>query len=350
MSERTARAGRIVGLTLAIVFALFVLACLGFVLPGDLAIGLLFGWIFFLVRVGPQLQVSWEGVATAALAAGLAWGLGHVLLQRAAGAVGRPVWRRANTTALLAAVVLGFVAGIAAVGIAHQLAWLVRSPEPWLHDSFEVRRRIQSINNLKQQALAFHSHYDKHGHAPQAGTFDEEGRGLHGWLTFLLPSLEQQQLYDGIQLDRPWSDPVNVETFRIAVPGYQFPRAPQKTPDGYATAHYALNARLVRPGQPIQLIGPPDGAANTILAGEVIENTPAWGYHANWRDPALGINRSPQGFGSPSHYGASFSFADGSVKFLNDDIDPQVLRALSTPDGGERLDDPDRPNDAHLRQ
>ncbi len=347
MSERAAKAGRFVGWTLAIVFALFVLACLGLVLPADLAIGLLFGWIFFLARVGPQLQVSWEGVATAALAAGLAWGLGHVLLRRAASAAGRPVWQRANTTALLATVVLGFVAGIAAVGIAHQLAWLVRSPEPWLDTGpREASRRTQSMNNLRQQALAFHAYHDKHGHAPQAGTFDEHGRGLHGWLTFLLPSLEQQQLYDGIQLDRPWSDPANAETFGTRVPFYQFPGAPQQTPDGYAAAHYALNARLVRPGLPIRLIAPPDGAANTILAGEVIENAPAWGYHANWRDPALGINRSTQGFGSPSFGGASFSFADGSVKFLNDDIDPQVLRALSTPDGGERLDDSSSP---HLR-
>lgn len=336
MSQRTSKAMRIVGWTLAIIFALFALACLGLVLPGDLAVGLLLGWVFFLLRVGPQLHLSWEGLATAALAASLAWGLGHTLLRRAASAAGRPVWRRTNTTALLVTVVLGFVAGIAAVGIAHQLAWLLRSPEPWLDTGpREASLRVQSMNNLKQQALAFHSHHDKHGHAPQAGTFDEEGRGLHGWLTFLLPSLEQQQLYDSIQLDRPWSDPVNAEVFRTAVPGYQFPRAPQKTPDGYATAHYSLNTHLVRSGQPIQLVAPPDGAANTILAGEVIENAPAWGYHANWRDPALGINRSSQGFGSPSFGGASFSFADGSVKFLNDDIDPQVLRALSTPDGGE---------------
>jgi hypothetical protein len=339
MSGQGALVRSAVGWTLAIAFALFVLACLGFVLPGDLAFGLLFGWIFFVLRVGPQLQVSWEGLATAVFAAGLGWGLGHVLLRRVVSAAGRPVWRRTNTTALLAMVVLGFVAGIAAVGVAHQLAWLVRSPQPLLDTGpREASLRTQSMNNLKQQALAFHSHYDKHGYAPKAGSFDEEGRGLHGWLTFLLPSLEQQQLYDSIQLDRPWSDPVNAETFRTAVPGYQFPRAPQKTPNGYATAHYALNSHLVRPGQPIQLLGPPDGAANTILAGEVIENAPAWGHHANWRDPALGINHSAQGFGSPSVGGASFSFADGSVKFLNDDIDPQVLRALSTPDGGEPVD------------
>lgn len=338
MSGQGALVRSAVGWTLAIALALFVLACLGLALPGDLAFNLLFGWISFLLRVGPQLQVSWEGLATAVLAAGMAWGLGHMLLRRAANAADRSHWPLANTTALLATVVLGFVAGIAAVGVAHQLAWLVRSPQPWLETGRRVGRRVQSFNNLRLQALAIHGHHDKHGHPPQAGTFDDLGRGLHGWMTFLLPNMEQQQLYDSIELDRPWSDVVNEETFRTPVYHYSIPREPQRTRDGYATAHYSLNAHLVRPGQPIQLLGPPDGAANTILAGEVIENAPAWGYHANWRDPALGINRSPQGFGSPNLGGASFSFADGSVKFLNDDIDPKVLRALSTPDGGEPVD------------
>jgi prepilin-type processing-associated H-X9-DG protein len=62
-----------------------------------------------------------------------------------------------------------------------------------------------------------------------------------------------------------------------------------------------------------------------------------WGYPANWRDPALGLNRSPDGFGNGMGKGANFSFADGSVRFLANAVSPEVLKALSTPAGGEMV-------------
>ena len=35
------------------------------------------------------------------------------------------------------------------------------------------------------------------------------------------------------------------------------------------------------------------------MAGEVAGDFKPWGDPTNWRDPALGINRSPEGFGGP---------------------------------------------------
>ena len=48
----------------------------------------------------------------------------------------------------------------------------------------------------------------------------------------------------------------------------------------------------------------------------------------------------PDGFGGQHSRGAPFAFADGSVQFLSDDIDPQVLEALATANGGEIVDVP----------
>jgi prepilin-type processing-associated H-X9-DG protein len=73
------------------------------------------------------------------------------------------------------------------------------------------------------------------------------------------------------------------------------------------------------------------------MGGEVVSHFKAWGDPTNWRDPALGINRSLSGFGSPAPGGANFLMVDGSVRFLKDNIDLRVLKALSTPAGGEKV-------------
>lgn len=54
----------------------------------------------------------------------------------------------------------------------------------------------------------------------------------------------------------------------------------------------------------------------------------------NWRDPALGLNKTLDGFGSPRGGLVTFAMADGSARTLNPNISPQVLKALSTPDAG----------------
>jgi prepilin-type processing-associated H-X9-DG protein len=73
-------------------------------------------------------------------------------------------------------------------------------------------------------------------------------------------------------------------------------------------------------------------ASTTILIGEVNANFKPWGHPANWRDPAKGINRSPDGFGGrPGAGGANFLMADGSVKFISERTSLDVLRALASP-------------------
>ena len=69
-----------------------------------------------------------------------------------------------------------------------------------------------------------------------------------------------------------------------------------------------------------------DGLSNTIFAGEVADHFQPWGNPINWRDPAKGINASPDGFGSPWPGGGLFPLMDGSVSFLNNAIDPAVLK------------------------
>ena len=337
------RAALTLGELLVVLAILVVLVgCMGADLPFHFA----FGWVLFLKRVVPQARIDGGGVATAVVclflfAAGthsfLGWLHGQM---RGASGTQDPVerrWKLRWTASLVALVVVMFVAGLATAGVAHQVGWLLTSEETLMASGARLAAmRTQSLNNLKQIGIGLHNYHEEHGTFPPGGTFDALGRPLHGWQAMLLPYLDRQGLYDGIDFAAPWDDPGNASVFRTTVPLYLNPGNPAK-PDaaGYAPSHYAGNAHLLGGDVPRSQQDVEDGTSNTLMAGEVAGGFKPWGDPTNWRDPALGINRSPEGFGGPSKGGASFLFADGSVRFLRDSTDPAILKALGTPSGGE---------------
>jgi hypothetical protein len=329
----TARDWGVGGCGLLLAGGLVVLACLGFVVPLEAAFRLAVGWVTFLIRVLPQTHVSGPGALTATVClAGLAVG-GHLFLRWACGE-GKRRWRPAWTLSGLGLVVLMFVAGISAVGITHQTAWLLTSPEPLTEGGIRsASARLQSMNNLKQIALAAHNYHDASNRLPPGGTFDARGRGLHGWQTLLLPYVEQETLYKQINLQFPWDHPQNRPALATLVRQYLHPVARPQSSDGFALSHYAGNVHVLGGDRLVTLrqIEQGRGMANTLLAGEAAVDYKPWGHPANWRDPGRGLNRAAGGFGSPSSRGAQFVMADGSVRFFNADTDPEFLQLLAMP-------------------
>ncbi|MDR3632751.1 MAG: DUF1559 domain-containing protein [Isosphaeraceae bacterium] len=331
-----------------IVAFLFVLACLGLIFPFEIAFYVLVGWIWYGLRVIPEVRVDWGGVAMALVClAGFAGGL-HVFLgwlydqlnNSAEPARIAFAWPARWTAALVAIVVLMFVAGVAATGVGHQVGWLLTA-QPLLVSAGGARsaaRRAQSVNNLKQIGLAAHNYHAAYEAFPAGATAARYGELLHSWQTALLPYLEQQPLYDQIDRTLPWDDPHNAPAFQIKVNSYLNPAIDEhRDAQGFALSHYAGNARVLGGLHPTTIAEVRDGTSMTILAGEVAGGYLPWGRPGNWRDPALGINRDPDGFGGPYTGGANMIFADGSVKFIKNTIAPEVLKALGTPAGHETV-------------
>lgn len=311
------------------------LACLGFALPIDLIISVVSGWALFLWRVIPSLTINVGGVLTCLTAFSLlCWGL-HRFCQRY-----RSSWPFRHTLAIVAILLLMFVAGITVVGTAHQLYWLAKSPEPLVERSmWEAIARTDSQFDLKQMALAVHNREDHEG----VGVVLIQGKGgqwYHGWPILLLPYCEKTTLYSQSDKSKPWSHPVNAPVFRTKISLFLREYEEQLfDPNGYALLHYAANSHLLRRTKSVSLaeINQNDGTSQTIFFGEIPGRYKPWGHPYHWRDPALGINRNLNGFGNLQAQGANFSMADGSVRFISEKISPRVLKALATPNGNEQL-------------
>jgi prepilin-type processing-associated H-X9-DG protein len=302
-------------------------------------VSLLTGWIPFLGRALTRLSPDWPSI----LVGGLAFAMFAICIHALGFSMRRPAvgprWRIRWTISIVVLVIVLFAAGIAVIGMVHQTAWLARSDAlhaPTLAGSFSG---AGSVNKLKEIGLAMNAHQDAYKSLPKGGTFDQDGGMLHSWETQLLPDLSYST--EGIDMNRPWNDPVNQKYFKCIVP--QFINSGLRFGDiedsaGYGLSHYSVNSHVLAGNKSMNLAGITDGTANTLLVGEINADFKPWGYPINWRDPTLGINASPRGFGGvPGARGANFAMADGSVRFLSENISPDVLRALTTPDGGEQV-------------
>jgi prepilin-type processing-associated H-X9-DG protein len=333
---------------------LLLLGCAGFIVPLDFAVTLVGGWVVYLARVVPQVRIDWSGVAMGVICLILFSVGAHAFLDwlfRQTGesggveAPGYRHWKPRWTAAAAAVIVLMFVAGLSTAGLAHQVGWLLTSREPLVDGGPSVRaaaRRVQSTNNLKQIGLGLSSYHEMFSTFPAGGTFDAEGRPLQSWQTRILPYVEQVSLYGRIDVTIPWNDPRNASAFQTEVSGFLNPGIPvKKDRAGYALSHYAGNAFVLGGDVPWAMRDLKDGSSVTLMGGEVAGGFRPWGDPVNWRDPGLGVNRSPAGFGGPFQGGANFLFADGTVRFLKNSIDPAVLKALGTPAGNEKVSPPD---------
>ena len=246
-------------------------------------------------------------------------------------------WRAGETdTKTVVIIVVAVVGGMSLLVCGLLVALLL----PALQQAREAARRTQSKNNLKQIGLALHNYHDVHATFPPGGIYGEDGTAYHSWQSTLLPYVDSAPLYNRIDYDYPWTDPVNADLYRTVVPVYLHPsdESAQFAPDGFAASHYAGSSQVFFPNSNIRIRDILDGTANTLMAGEVGAGYKAWGDPTNVRDPADGIRVSPDTFGrDDAQLGANMLLMDGSVRYLSGDIAPDVLKALSTYDGGEQV-------------
>jgi len=205
---------------------------------------------------------------------------------------------------------------------------------PAVQSARGAARRAQSLNNLKQLALAMHMYHDTVCSFPAAYNSDAEGKPLLSWRVHLLPFLEQRVLYEQFRLDESWDSPHNLpliaqmpEVFRA--PGGNAP--PGKTNylgvRGEGMAFIAPKQPGTRPAGS-RMADFLDGTSNTMMMVEAsdalaVEWTRPADYEPDQTQPLQGlVGLRPGGF-----LGA---IVDGSVRFIDQQIDPEMLMRLFT--------------------
>jgi prepilin-type N-terminal cleavage/methylation domain-containing protein/prepilin-type processing-associated H-X9-DG protein len=224
------------------------------------------------------------------------------------------------------------------------IAVLVSLLLPAVQKVREAGNRARCLNNLKQIALACHNYHDVHNAFPLSSSSNPPAYNTQ--FIPLLPFLEQQALYQQLQINGGFPDPTipggpcSTPLSILACPSDQLPSPPttQMSPLAFATTSsyvgltsYMGNYTALpfsdpsqgldgifltqfsgltgQPGSPVRISGITDGTSNTILFGE------RYNYDPNLKPYITAIGSS--GFGQdwsniPFYvcYSSSYTFVD----------------------------------------
>ncbi|HEY2149067.1 MAG TPA: DUF1559 domain-containing protein, partial [Pirellulales bacterium] len=202
---------------------------------------------------------------------------------------------------------------------------------PAIQKSREAASRMQSMNNMKQLALAMMNYHDAHGHLPPAVVMGPDGKTPHSWRIELLPYIEQGPLYNQYKLDEPWDSEANKKVLEQTP--VIFRSLPEETLTTNASYFVLTGKGTVFSGKEgMKLTDITGGTSNTIMIVEAKRDIPWTKPEDIDYDPAQPMPKLG------GHFAGGFpaAFADGSVRFISDGVDQAAIRALIGPSADDK--------------
>ncbi|MCY2967554.1 MAG: DUF1559 domain-containing protein [Planctomycetota bacterium] len=230
---------------------------------------------------------------------------------------------------------LGVILAICAVALFMCGGVLLALLLPAVQQAREAARRTQCKNNLKQIGLALHNYNDTWGSFPPAAVYSADGRPMHSWRVLILPFIDQMPLYNSYKMDEPWDGPNNIR-FQAMMPSvFACSSNPAGQAGGY-THYLGITGKgtILPQGKGVKFVDVKDGLSNTLVVVEAMGSSVPWTQPIDI-DATNGLSFGPGGMGSYHTGGAHVLMADGMVRFVSQNVNPQTLKSLSTIDGGE---------------
>jgi type II secretory pathway pseudopilin PulG len=214
----------------------------------------------------------------------------------------------------------------------------------------QAAARTQSMNNMKQLALAMHGFHDANKAFPPAvGEINGQTGPTH---FHILPYVEQNALYNAAQ-GASWKN----GTYGHVIPTFLDPADSSLPGNVYknwlGTTNYAVNWLVTKEGK-MSIVQITDGASNTLMFAQryqICNEAPtAWGYPSfhTWAPMFAYYNDGkfqsapPQDRCDPTlpqALGRSIQVAlcDGSVRSISEAISPFTWASLTDPSDGQPL-------------
>ena len=214
---------------------------------------------------------------------------------------------------------------------------LVALTLPAVQAAREAARRAAATNELREIGLGMHSYANVKREFPARAILDAEGKPLLSWRVAILPYIGEEALYKQFHLDEPWDSPHNRKLVKIMPAAY---RNPSLEGEGNTTF-----LAIVAPGtifespRGLRFRDIRDGLSKTIFVVEAdADRAVPW---TQPEDLKVDLRKPRAGLGNMRAGGFLTLFADGSVHFVNNNVDPDLLRALYTYAGGETVNIPE---------
>lgn len=264
---------------------------------------------------------------------------------------------------------------------------------PAVQAAREAARRSQCLNNLMQLGLAVHHYEFNYEHLPAgvinpAGPIRNEPIGQHvSWIAQILPYIEEGNAFDQFDVEAGAYAEKNLPVRKHSISVLRCPSSPYpQRDDKIAVSSYvgsyndreapidADNKGLLFLNSRVRFADIRDGSTYTLLLGEAVIPLDSLGWTSGtratlrnasgifrpvaesggWRQgPQMGMGDADGtqeeeesrigslfvgGFGSFHTGGANMVFADGSVNFISQSIDPQVLQYMGNRADGELIE------------
>ena len=200
----------------------------------------------------------------------------------------------------------------------------------------EAARRTQSLNNLRQLALASLNYESAYQRFPSGDGPVNKGGPAVSWRVKILPYLEQANLYEQYNFDEPWDSENNMKVAKQMPATFMNPQSTAE--EGYTVYRgvggvsgvMGVDAEGKSVGRTFGKIT--DGSSNTILFVECPDHMAV-----PWTKPDGGIDPekvSPWKLQGNYSGGFSTSFCDGSTRFIATSLGTETFKALLGFDDG----------------